>query len=109
VTQRSPFPLLLGLRAKIADWPEFRMGVHRLGIVLRNGSTVHEVFVSGGLVRGIGRTDEGLGAITFGVDEVTDVLDESGWLGAFLSERSGASVRSSRQPGPNSLGSSGVP
>jgi hypothetical protein len=75
----SPVPLRPDLRDKIAEWPEFRMGVHRIAVLLRDGTTVHEVFVSGGLIRGVGSTQHDTGPIPFGPDDIADVQDESGW------------------------------
>ena len=67
------------LRAKVAAWPEFRMGVHRVVVVLRDGTTVPDAFVSGGQVRGVGETSDGIGPVPFGTDDIADLLDQSGW------------------------------
>jgi hypothetical protein len=62
---------------KIVSFREFRMGVHRVAVVLRDGSTVHDVFVSGNQLVGVGSTGSGLGPITFSAADIVDVEDQN--------------------------------
>lgn len=55
------------------------MGVHRVVVVLRDGSKVSDVFVSGGAARGVCMSADALGPTPFGADDVADVEDASGW------------------------------
>jgi hypothetical protein len=68
-----------GLRAKVERWPEFRMGVHRVVVVLRDGREIREVFVSAGRIVGVGTPPGGPESIAFRADEIADVADDSGW------------------------------
>jgi len=74
-----PVALPAELAAKVSQWPEFRMGVHRVVVVLRDGSKVSDVFVSGGAARGVCMSADALGPTPFGADDVADVEDASGW------------------------------
>ena len=73
----SPVQLPPELSSKIDPWPEFRMGVHRVVAVLRDGTIIRDVFVSGGLVRGVGQTGTGTGPIPFSADEIVDVENQA--------------------------------
>jgi hypothetical protein len=75
----SPVQLTAELRDKVAGWPEFRMGVHRVVVVLRDGTRVPDAFVSGDQIRGVGVSGDGTGPVPFGPDDIADVLDQSGW------------------------------
>ncbi len=63
--------------AQVADFREFRMGVHRVGVTLLSGVHVDDVLVSQGRVtKVIGRGD-----VPFRAAEVVAVIDQSDrWL-----------------------------
>jgi hypothetical protein len=75
----TPVHLSAELSDKVAGWPEFRMGVHRVVVVLQDGTTVPDAFVSGGQIKGVGVSGDGTGPVPFGADDVADLLDQSGW------------------------------
>lgn len=59
--------------AEVLRLPEFRMGVHRVGVRLTDGMCVDDVLVSGGRVtKVLGRDHVG-----FRADEVIEVVDQS--------------------------------
>jgi len=71
-----PAPRLLpvALREKIARLPEYRMGAHKVALVLRDGRVVEDVIVAWEkeIVSQAGRTE-----LSFAPDEIVDVMDRS--------------------------------
>lgn len=61
------------IAAEVRLLPEFRMGVHRIGVQLTDGMRIDDVLVSGGRVTKILGGDH----VTFRADEVTEVIDQS--------------------------------
>jgi hypothetical protein len=59
--------------AEVRLLPEFRMGVHRIGVRLTDGMSVDAVLVSGGRVTKVLGRDHA----TFRADEVIEVVDQS--------------------------------
>ncbi len=53
------------------------MGVHRVTVVLRDGSIVRDVFVSGGQLRGVGSTESGPGPVTFSAEDIVDAENQT--------------------------------
>ena len=61
---------------KIDPWPEYRMGVKRVAVVLKDGRVFKPAFVSGHDVRKVGSAEEPIGPIPFSTDDIADVLDD---------------------------------
>ena len=61
------------IAAEIHQLPEFRMGVHRVGVRLRSGISVDDVLVSSGRVTRVLGHDR----IPFEAAEVVDIEDQS--------------------------------
>ena len=59
--------------AEVRLLPEFRMGVHRIGVLLTDGVRVDDVLVSGGRVTKVLGRDH----VAFRADEVIEVVDQS--------------------------------
>lgn len=71
--------LPVDLTDKIALWPEIRMGVNRVTLVLRDGSRLGGVLVAGHCAVG-SYTPTGAAPLpTFREEDVVDVEDDSHW------------------------------
>jgi len=64
------------LKQKILAFPEYRMGAHRVALVLRDGARIQDVLVAWGdeVVKVGGREDFG----ELPIGDVIDVVNESG-------------------------------
>lgn len=55
----------------VSTWPEFRMAVHRIQVVLSDGRVIDNVMVSGGSIRGVLGGD----GVSFDASEVISATD----------------------------------
>jgi hypothetical protein len=67
------------LADKVASWPEVRMGVNRVTLLLRDGSRIGGVLVAGNKAVGL-YTPAGAAPLpSLSAEDVVDVEDDSDW------------------------------
>jgi hypothetical protein len=62
------------VKEKILSFPEYKMGTHKVALIMKDGSMIEDVFVAWGdeVVR-VGKEE----VVSFDVDEVIDAQDRS--------------------------------
>ena len=70
----EPMRLPEELRSKVLSFPEYKMGAHRVALLLRNGETVDNVIIAwGDEIVHLGGRD----SADVSVDQIADVVDRS--------------------------------
>lgn len=63
------------LKTKVLSFPEYRMGAHRVALVVRGGEIIEDVIIAwGDEVVSVGHEDGGAELIS---DDIIDVIDRS--------------------------------
>jgi hypothetical protein len=72
---RLPRPLI----DKIQSWNEYRMGVWRVQILLKDGRIFRPVYIAGDDVTKVGSAEGPFLPIPFSTEEIQDILKDPDW------------------------------